>query len=224
MERCLFECIKDHVFSQINPCQHGFIPGRNCVAQLIKVFDKIGNLLDRAKQMDVIYLDMSKAFDKVSHKRLLLRLRDFGFTGNIRNWFRSYLQDRRQQTTIPGATSSPSPVTSGVPQGSILGPLLFLLYENVLPSSIVSSSIATYADDTKIFKEINCIDDSTALQEDLTNFETSSSNIGLQLNTSKSKALRVTRRHNTIEYPYSLKNKTLETSEHVIWVSGFPTI
>ena len=79
LERCLFECIKDRVFSQINPCQHGFIPGRNCVTQLIVVFDTIGNLLDRGKQIDVLYLDMSKAFDKVSHKRLLLRLRDFGF-------------------------------------------------------------------------------------------------------------------------------------------------
>ncbi len=200
----MFDCIKDHVFSQINPCQHGFIPGRNCVT-------------------NVSHKRLShKRLVKVSHKRL--RLRDFGFTGNILNWFRSYLQDRRQQITILGATSSPSPVTSGVPQGSILGPLLFLLYENVLPSSIVSSSIATYADDTKIFKEINCLDDSTALQEDLTNFETSSSNIGLQLNTSKSKALRVTRRHNIIEYPYSLKNKTLETSEHEcdlgVWISN----
>ncbi len=92
------------------------------------MFDKIGNLLDRSKQIDVIYLDMSKAFDKVSHNRLLLRLRDFGFSGNIRNWFRSYLQDRRQQTAILGATSSPPPATSGVPQGSILGQLLFLLY------------------------------------------------------------------------------------------------
>ncbi|CAB4030778.1 Hypothetical predicted protein, partial [Paramuricea clavata] len=97
----------------INPCQHGFIPGRNCVTQLIEVFDTIGNLLDRGKQIDVLYLDMSKAFDKVSHTRLLLRLRDIGFSGNILKWFQSYLQDRRQQTTILGATSSPTPVTSG---------------------------------------------------------------------------------------------------------------
>jgi hypothetical protein len=224
LERCLFECIKDRVFSQINPCQHGFIPGRNCVTQLIEVFDTIGNLLDRGKQIDVLYLDMSKAFDKVSHKRLLLRLRDFGFSGNILKWFQSYLQDRRQQTTILGATSSPTPVTSGVPQGSILGPLLFLLYENDLPSSIVSSSIATYADDTKLFKEINCLDDATGLQDDLLNFETSSSNAGLQLNTSKCKTLRVTRRRETIEHQYSLVNQTLETSKHErdlgVWISN----
>ena len=114
LERCLFDCIKDRVFSQINDCQHGFIPRKNCVTQLIEVFDKIGNLLDRGKQIDVIYLDMSKAFDKVSHKRLL-RLRESEFSGNILNWFHSYLQDRSQQTTILGATSSPRAVTSGVP-------------------------------------------------------------------------------------------------------------
>jgi hypothetical protein len=81
--------------------------------KIIEVFDKIGKQLDRGKQIDVIYLDISKAFDKVSHKRLLLRLREFGFGDNILNWFRSYLQDRRQQTTILGATSLPSQVTSG---------------------------------------------------------------------------------------------------------------
>jgi hypothetical protein len=88
----------------------------------------------------------------------------------------------------------------------------------------VSSSIATYADDTKLFKEINCLDDTTALQDDLLNFETSSSNAGLQLNTSKCKALRVTRRRKTIEHPYSLVNQTLETSKHErdlgVWISN----
>jgi hypothetical protein len=84
------------------------------------------------KQIDVIYLDMSKAFDKVSHKRLLLRLREFGFGGNILNWFRSYLQDRRQQTTILSATSSPSQVTSWVPQGSIFSDCCYFCYVKMI--------------------------------------------------------------------------------------------
>ena len=82
-ERCTFNSIKDHVFRQINPCQHGFVAGRSCVTQLIEVLEHIGRVLDRGKQIDVIYLDMSKAFDKVSQTRLLSRLRDFGFGGNF---------------------------------------------------------------------------------------------------------------------------------------------
>ena len=193
-------------------------------AQLIEVFDKIGKQLDRGKQIDVIYLDMSKAFDKVSHKRLLLRLREFGFGGNILNWFRSYLQDRRQQTTILSVTSLPSQVTSEVPQGSILGPVLFLLYENDLPFSVKNSSIATYADDTKIFKEIHNIGDAASLQEDPSNFESSSSDVGLHLNTSKCKALRVTRKHRQIKYPYTLQDSMLENVENErdlgVWISN----
>ena len=188
-----------------------------------QVFDKIGSQLDRGKQIDVIYLDMSKAFDKVSHQRLLC-FRECGFGGNILNWFRSYLQDRRQQTTILGASSSPSQVTSGVPQGSILRPMLFLLYENDLPSSVKNSSIATYADDTKIFKEISNIGDAKALQEDLTNFEPTSFDAGLLLNSSKCKTVRVIRKYHSTEYPYTLQDDILPDSENErdlgIWISN----
>ncbi len=173
LERCVFNKIKDHVFDQINDGQHGFVPRKSCVTQLIEVFDYIGRELDLGKQVDVIYLDMSKAFDRVSHMQLLKRLRDFGFGGNTLNWFRSYLKDRRQQTTVLGATSSALPVTSGVPQGSILGQLLFLLYQNNLSNSINHSKIATFADDTKIYKVINKEADASAMENDLANFQTS---------------------------------------------------
>ncbi len=102
--------------------------------------------------------------------------------------------------------------------------MLFLLYENDLPSSVKNSSIATYADDTKIFKEISNIGDVTALQEDLTNFESSSLDAGLFLNSSKCKTLRVTRKHHSIEYPYNLQDDILDDSENErdlgIWISN----
>ena len=82
-------------FDQINDGQHGFVPRKYCVTQLIEVFDYIGRELDLGNQVDVIYLDMSKAFDRESHMQLLKRLHDFGFGGNTLNWFRSYLKDRR---------------------------------------------------------------------------------------------------------------------------------
>jgi hypothetical protein len=147
------------------------VPKKSCITQLIEVLDHIERDLDRGKQIDVLYLDMSKASDKVSHAKLLHRLREFGFGGSILKWFGSYLTNRYQQTTVHGATSRPLPVTSGVPQGSILGPLLFLLYVNRLSNSVTNSRIAIFADDTKIFKTINSISDASTLQNDLSNFQ-----------------------------------------------------
>ena len=100
LERCIFHHIKHHVFQKINPIQHGFAPRKSCTTQLIEVFEQIGRKLDDGKQMDVIYLDMSKAFDKVSHAQLIRRLYDFGFRGNLLKWFTSYLSNRYQQTTV----------------------------------------------------------------------------------------------------------------------------
>ena len=135
------------------------LENRVYITQLVEVLDRIGRELDHGKQIDVLYLDLSKAFDRVSQAKLLHRLRQFGFRGNILKWFKSYLSDRRQRTTISGTTSKSLPVTSGVPQGSILGPL-FLLYDNHLSNYAVRTSIATFADDTKIFRTINSNTDS----------------------------------------------------------------
>ncbi len=213
LERCVFNNIKYHVYEQISPYQSGFMPGKSCITQLIDVLERIGRELDRGKQIDVLYLDMSKAFDKVSHATLLHRLRQFGFGGNILKWFRSYLTNRHQRTTILGATSKSLPVTSGVPQESILGPLLFLLYEDHLSNAVRVSNIATFADDTKIFRTISSNSDAVALQTDLTNFEESSKNVNLILNASKCKVLRVTRKHNKIIYPYKLHETILTSTE-----------
>ena len=167
---------------------------------------------------------MSKAFDKVSHAKLLQQLSKFGFRGNILNWFSSYLSNRRQQTTVHGVTSRPLAVTSGVPQGSILGPLLFLLYENHLSVTVNSSNIATFADDTKLFRSITFTTDVSSLQEDLTNFELCSSNVNLELHTEKCKILRITRKQKKIEYPYKLRNTVLESIDFErdlgVWISS----
>ena len=153
----------------------------------------------------MIYLDTSKAFDQVSHMQILKRLRDFGFGGNILNWFRSYHKDHWQQTTVLGATSSALPVTSRVPQGSILGPLLFLLCQKNLPNFINNSKITTFADDTTIYKVINTKDDASDMENDLENFQTSSANANL-LNTDKCKTLRITRKCNRIDHTFKLQD------------------
>ena len=172
LERCVLNHIWEHLQEVINDHQHGFMPGRSCLA----------GLLDRGEQIDVIYLDMTKAFDKVNHELLISKLRRFGFKTNLLNWFQSYLYHRRQQVTVFCSTSSSLPVTSGVPQGSIFGPILFLLYVNDLPDAVCSSTIATFADDTKLVKRIASNTDSNKLQEDLNTLKQWSTSSNLAFN------------------------------------------
>ena len=109
------------------------------MTQLAEVLDFIGSPLDNVGQVDVICLDMSKAFENVSHRKLLRKLRDYGFGGKLLAWFESYLYDRMHRVTAFGVNSQALPITSEVPQGCIVRPMLFLLYANSLPGSIKST-------------------------------------------------------------------------------------
>ena len=186
MERCLFNSIKYYVIGLISECQHGFIAGRSCVTQLVDVLDHIGAQLDNGGQVDTVYLDMSKAFDKVSHPKLLQRLRDLGFGGGLLNWFES--QSRLQKVTALGVSSQTLQVTSGVPQGSILGPVLFLLYVNTLPDAVHSAEIATFVDVTKIYKTIRSPGNTQLLQKYLNSLNSWSTSADLIFNKTKCKA------------------------------------
>ena len=119
------------------------------------------------KQTDIVYLDFCKAFDSIPHTELLYKINQLGISGNVLEWFQSYLSCRRQSVLIDGIHSSMLPVTSGVPQGSILGPLLFVIFINDLPNSIHSSRPLLFADDTKCIITICSPNDSVLLQNDL---------------------------------------------------------
>ena len=115
----------------------------------------------------MVYLDFEKAFDRVDHQLILKKLSNLDVGGNLLEWFRSYLKDRRQRVVVHDKTLQELPVLSGIPQGSILGPLLFLIYVNDLSQMSNSSSGALYADDTKCYRAIRSAEDVSCLQGDL---------------------------------------------------------
>ena len=172
LERYVFNNIYPFVRALINNVQHGFLRDRSCITQLLGVLHDIGKNLDRNKQVDVLYLDFSKAFDSVDHDILLHKLQMQGINGTLLRWFENYLNDRWQRVVIEGAASAWSPVTSGVPQGSILRPLLFVIFINDLPDNVSpSTNSALYADDSKLYREIKSVEDCQFLQDDLAKLE-----------------------------------------------------
>ena len=143
----------------ITPLEHGFLRNRSCVTQLLSVLHTIGRNLDKNIQTDIIYLDFAKAFDTVDHNVLLSKLKAYGVSGQLLTWFANYLSGRLQRVVIDGATSQWAPVTSGVPQGSLLGPLLFIIFINDLPDVAIGDVFTSlYADDTKVYRNINTIE------------------------------------------------------------------
>jgi len=150
----------------LTDCQHGFRKKRSCETQILTLVDELVKSLERGKQHDLAVLDFSKAFDKVPHSRLLAKLNHYGIRGNTLTWIQAFLSNRSQRVIVDGATSEPAPVTSGVPQGSVLGPTLFLAFINDLPLHVQSRS-RLFADDCVIYREINSSSDSLTLQQDL---------------------------------------------------------
>ena len=133
----------------LNDAQHGFRKRRSCETQLIQIVNDLALNIDNKIQTDIILLDFQKAFDKVSHQHLLYKINYYGITGETHQWITDFLTNRTQQVLLESITSKTVPVQSGVPQGSVLGPLLFLLYINDLPDyTHNNSTIKLFADDT----------------------------------------------------------------------------
>ncbi|KAL5251988.1 hypothetical protein ACHWQZ_G014955 [Mnemiopsis leidyi] len=147
--------------------QHGFRSGHSCLTQLLHHFDDIlENFLD-GKDTDCIYLDYAKAFDKVDHTLLIKKLSKYGIHPKIIKWIESFLKDRTQQVVVEGHKSIAALIISGVPQGTVLGPILFLIFINDITLCVTNSVVRCFADDTRIMRAISSTSDMALLQQDL---------------------------------------------------------
>lgn len=175
---------------------------------MVSFTHKLNLILDHSSFTDCIFLDFSKAFYKVCHKLLLYKLHQLNLDHKLLAWIECFLLNRSQFVSANNSNSQPTGVHSGVPQGSVLGPLLFLIYINDLPSR-VSSNILLFADDCVVFREITCDDDITNLQSDLNAISEWCKACYIDLNVNKCKYMRVSRKANSFS-TYFLNNHPLD--------------
>lgn len=173
-----------------NNSQHGFRAGRSCLSQLLEHVDTLLTMLEDGSNADVVYLDFSKAFDKVDFNIVLNKLKGLGINGKIHSWITAFLTNRSQLVSVNGVLSDPQPVISGVPQGSVLGPLIFLVLIGDIDEDVLYSVIKSFADDTRATKKVNSVEDIKKLQEDLEKIYKWTEDNNMSLNDTKFELLR----------------------------------
>ena len=181
--------------------QHGLRTGRSCETRLITTFQGIASAYNKkGSQIDIAVLDFSKAFDTVPHDGLLSKLKHYGIDDKIWTWISNFL---KQRVVVDGIQSDLVTVDSGVPQGTVLGPILFLLHINDLPS-VISSKVRLFADDCLVYREIKSRQDQNDLQKDLNLLENWGSTWGMRFNAAKCNIMSVSRKQTPIPYQYEL--------------------
>ena len=208
--------IKDNIVKQlkehevIKDSQHGFTKGRSCLTNLLEFFEEVYEKIDEGNAVDVIYLDFAKAFDKVPHVRLAKKLQACGIRGQVLTWIQSWLSGRRQKVGIGDKHSRWATVLSGVPQGSVLGPLLFVIFINDIDEGILSK-ISKFADDTKLCRVIGNEKEAEILQEDLKRMFRWSQDWQMLFNLEKCSVMHMGKRNK--EFAYEMGGKVLKVSE-----------
>ena len=188
--------IRDAIFKHLESnelltdAQYGFRKGRSCCTQLLDAMKDWVNVIDEGYPTDIIYLDYRKAFDSVPHERLLNKLEAYGIKREFHRWIRNFLIGRTQRVIVNGEYSEAASVSSGIPQGSVLGPILFLIFINDLPE-ILQSIVKLFADDTKMYRTIVDKNDETILQNDIDQIAAWSERWQIPFNVNKCKVLKV---------------------------------
>ncbi len=212
LEGIIADKIVDHLESNklLYDSQHGFRRKRSCLTNLIEFFHGMLSEYDQCRAIDILYLDFQKAFDKVPHRRLMSKIRALGVRGVLAEWIENWLTDRRQRVVVNGETSSWASVTSGVPQGSVLGPLLFIIYINDIDVGIVSR-IAKFADDTKLGANASSNDKIEELHSDLIKIGEWSERWQMPFNLDKCKVMHIGQ--GNCRTSYSLLGRDIATTD-----------
>ena len=215
-ERVFRDQFIEHLESNnlITTHQHGFRIRRSTFTQLLHHIDNVLEILENHENADIIYLDLAKAFDKVNHKILLSKLKHLKVSGKALTWIENFLSNRTQQVVVDGIKSKPAHVQSGVPQGTVLGPALFIVYMNNVTEFIKSSIIKLFADDSKLIASIKDESDREKLLDDLNALIKWTDMNSMRFNEDKFQLLQIGP-HNELKQPYSSNNIQIEKSSHV---------
>ena len=214
LEHIVAKSVMEHldVNNILSDSQHGFRAKRSCETQLVTFIDELQRHLAKGMQIDLAKLDFSKAFDVVPHSKLLYKLDYYGIRGLPLEWIRSFLNDRVQRVAIDDKASDVALVTSGVPQGSVLGPILFLIFINDMPECI-NSKCRLFADDSIVYRTITSVADSIALQKDLDSLHEWEVTWGMSFNPSKCNTMNIARKTKVARTDYTLKGEFLKCVE-----------
>ena len=197
-ERLIKDKILDKTSHLLDSRQHGFLSHKSCTTNMVGFTDSVAGYLniDTNLSTDVVYFDFSKAFDSVDHDLILSKLKyKYNIDGRLLKFIKNYLSGREQCVAVEGIKSPIKPVLSGVPQGSILGPILFVLFINDLPEGLSSdTNLALYADDTKIWRAISSFHDHELLQNDISHLNNCALNNKMKFHPQKCKVVSISNR------------------------------
>jgi hypothetical protein len=211
LESLILRKMSPHINSVLDSQLHGFTPGKTIVTNLAIYEAYIADSLAGGKQVDSLYTDFSKAFDKVSHKHLIAKMKAFGISGCLLKWFRDYLSERRLTVNIQGVVSDGFVATSGLPQGSHFGPTLFLIFINDIVDVFKNVNVLLFADDIKIFGQVGCERDCDLLQDALDQLYRWCVENSLPLNIGKCQLMRFSRSRVRIDHVYQINAVNLES-------------